>query len=149
MNKNTSIKEVITYFQPFGKFIFPIAYTNPSHLTISNISSLLPYHSHINADTTLAVLNYMKDKYDKKETIFYDIYSEQEKREDPSKKETGLFFFKGKKNAPFAIVNAGGGFSYVGSIHESFPHALYLSQQGYNAFPCTIGQVMAIWLCKI
>lgn len=50
------------------------------------------------------------------------------------KEKTGLFFFKGKKNAPFAIINAGGGFSYVGSIHESMPHALFLSKQGYNGF---------------
>ena len=31
-------------------------------------------------------------------------------------------------------VEAGGGFAYVGAIHDSFPHALALSQMGYNAF---------------
>ena len=40
----------------------------------------------------------------------------------------------GNRNAPFAICNAGGGFSYVGAMHDSFPHALELSKQGYNAF---------------
>ena len=29
---------------------------------------------------------------------------------------------------------AGGGFYYVGSIHESLPHALELSRMGYNGF---------------
>jgi acetyl esterase/lipase len=45
-----------------------------------------------------------------------------------------LFFFRGKAGAPFAIVAPGGGFSYVGSVHEGFPHALEISNRGYNAF---------------
>jgi acetyl esterase/lipase len=49
-------------------------------------------------------------------------------------RNTGLFFFRGNSNAPFAICNAGGGFSYVGAMHDSFPHALELSKLGYNAF---------------
>lgn len=28
----------------------------------------------------------------------------------------------------------GGGFAYVGAMHDSFPHALELSRKGYNAF---------------
>ena len=28
----------------------------------------------------------------------------------------------------------GGGFSYVGSVHEGFPYAVAISKQGYNAF---------------
>ena len=34
----------------------------------------------------------------------------------------------------FAVCNAGGGFAYVGAMQDSFPHALELSKQGYNAF---------------
>ncbi|MCM1050301.1 MAG: hypothetical protein NC433_17975 [Clostridiales bacterium] len=32
------------------------------------------------------------------------------------------------------MVNAGGGFMYVGAMHDSFPHALELSKMGYNGF---------------
>ena len=32
------------------------------------------------------------------------------------------------------MCNAGGGFAYVGAMHDSFPHALELSKKGYNAF---------------
>ncbi len=32
------------------------------------------------------------------------------------------------------MCNAGGGFAYVGAMHDSFPHALELSKRGYNAF---------------
>lgn len=53
---------------------------------------------------------------------------------DPAKADTGLFFFKGEEGAPFAICNAGGGFAYVGAMHDSFPHTLELSKKGYNAF---------------
>ena len=36
------------------------------------------------------------------QTIFYDIYSEQEKKTDPAKEDTGLFFFKGNEGEKFA-----------------------------------------------
>lgn len=68
------------------------------------------------------------------ETIFYDIYTEAEKQADPDKADTGLFFFQGNLGAKFAVVNAGGGFAYVGAMHDSFPVALELSKKGYNAF---------------
>lgn len=68
------------------------------------------------------------------ETIFYDIYSDEEKRKDPRKRDTGLFFFHGKLDSPFAVCNAGGGFVYVGAMCDSFPQALELSKMGYNAF---------------
>jgi acetyl esterase/lipase len=45
-----------------------------------------------------------------------------------------LFFFKGNPGEKFAVLNAGGGFAYVGAMHDSFPHALELSKKGYNAF---------------
>jgi acetyl esterase/lipase len=66
--------------------------------------------------------------------IFYDFYTEQEKQVAPAKESTGLFFFRGKPGAPFAIVCPGGGFSYVGSLHEGFPIAQRISKFGLNAF---------------
>lgn len=76
----------------------------------------------------------MRNQAENGDTIFYDIYTEEEKAADPAKKDTGLFFFKGNPGTKFAIVNAGGGFAYVGAMHDSFPHALELSKMGYNAF---------------
>ncbi|MHC1770935.1 MAG: alpha/beta hydrolase [Flexilinea sp.] len=134
---DTAVLDVINnpLFGGFGKFIFPIGRGLPdSGMKLSNIGSLLPYHNNIDTDTTVRVINYMLDEVSKGHTIFYDIYSDGEKQADPSKEDTGLFFFRGVPDAPFAIVSAGGGFSYVGSIHESFPMTLELSQKGYNAF---------------
>ena len=70
---------------------------------------------------------------------FYPIYTEEEMQENPELRDTGLFFFRGQPGVPFAIVNAGGGFAYVGAIHESLPHALALSERGYNGFALIYG----------
>ena len=45
-----------------------------------------------------------------------------------------MFFFRGKPGAPFAVIAPGGGFAYVGSLHEGFPYAVEISNRGYNAF---------------
>ena len=68
------------------------------------------------------------------QTVFLDLYTESEKNADPRKRDTGLFFFKGRPGARFALCCAGGGFAYVGAMHDSFPHALELSKKCYNAF---------------
>lgn len=44
------------------------------------------------------------------------------------------WYSKGEPGAKFAVCNVGGGFAYVGAMHDSFPHALELSKKGYNAF---------------
>ena len=101
---------------------------------IKNIQILLPYHSHIVPDIALSAMNRMIDDINQGQTIFYNIYSEQQKAQSPDKNSTGLFFFRGKKDAPFAIVCPGGGFEYVGAVHEGFPYAAEISRQGYNVF---------------
>jgi acetyl esterase/lipase len=119
----------------FGRLLLPWddrRYDNS--LRLSDIGSLLPYHSHVNPATVVDALNHMIDDVDRGRTIFYDIYEEADKKKDPTKLHTGLFFFRGKPGAPFAIVAPGGGFSYVGSVHEGFPYAAAISRRGYNAF---------------
>lgn len=136
VTKDNTIEEVINIpkFKEFKNFIFPLDYNNDTNLTLDNIGSLLPYHNYINTNTTLEVINYMIDEANNNNQIFYNIYTDEEKEEDSTLNNTGLFYFKGKENMPFAIICAGGGFSYVGSIHEAYPHALELSKMGYNAF---------------
>lgn len=85
-------------------------------------------------ERTVEICNYLKGQALLGEPVFLDIYTDEEKAADPRKADTGLFFFRGKPGAKTAIVNAGGGFYYVGAIHDSFPHALELSKRGYNAF---------------
>lgn len=132
--KNSKITDVINdeAFSDWGRLLFPANKSYYSGTTLGNLS--LTWYSNINADKTVEIANYLKEQSLNGEQVFYDIYTDAEKKADPDKENTGLFFFKGEENKPFAICNAGGGFAYVGAMHDSFPHALELSKKGYNAF---------------
>lgn len=119
-------------FDGFGRLIFPVDEGYYSGETLGDLR--LTWYSNIDPDKTVEICSYFKDRAQGGEVIFYDIYTNEEKLGDPAKMDTGLFFFKGEPGAKFAICNAGGGFSYVGAMHDSFPHALELSKMGYNAF---------------
>jgi acetyl esterase/lipase len=125
-------------FAGFGRLVLPGCdgqYDTNMHL--DGIGPLLPLHNRIAPATTVRVLNQMIDEIDAGTTIFYDFYTDQQKRDDPRKESTGLFFFRGTPGAPFAVICPGGGFTYVGSIHEGFPYAVELSGKGFNAFVLT------------
>lgn len=131
---DTRIEDVIQdpAFGNFGRLLFPADKGYYSGDTLGKLS--LTWYSNINPDRTVEIANYLKERAESGDTVFYDIYSDEEKAQDPDKKDTGLFFFRGNKGAKTAIVNAGGGFVFVGAMHDSFPHALELSKKGYNAF---------------
>jgi acetyl esterase/lipase len=102
-------------------------------MRLTDIGALLPYHSHVNPDVVVSALNRMIDDATVGKTVFYDIYTKAQKQAEPTRENTGLFFFRGKSDAPFAVIAPGGGFSYVGSVHEGFPYAVEISNRGYNA----------------
>lgn len=116
-------------FDDYGRLIFPLNTGYWSGTTLEQLA--LTWYNYIDPDKTVEVCNYLRAHAD---NCFIDIFTEAEKQSNPELRNTGLFFFRGNSNAPFAICNAGGGFSYVGAMHDSFPHALELSKQGYNAF---------------
>lgn len=73
-------------FKSFGKFLFPIGYRSiDDGWTLKDVSRLLPYHSNISVEETQNVLNYFH-KEAQERPVFYDIYTEEEKRKDRSKK---------------------------------------------------------------
>ena len=132
--EDTLISDVISdpVFADYGRLIFPI---NPYYMSGSTLGDLgLTWYSGIRPEKTVEICNYLRAHAAAGEVIFYDIYTDAEKAADPDKEDTGLFFFKGNPGERFAVVNAGGGFAYVGAMHDSFPHALELSKKGYNAF---------------
>jgi acetyl esterase/lipase len=103
-------------------------------MRLSDVGALLPYHSRVDPNVVVASLNRLIDDGSRGRTVFYDFYTAAEKRGDSSLENTGLFFFRGKAGAPFALISPGGGFAYVGSVHEGFPYAVEISNAGYNAF---------------
>ncbi len=137
LTTHDTVRDIVNHpaFKGFSRLILPgdddtYQYDTP----LTNVRSLMPYHSHINPDTVVSALNHMIDEVKDGTTVFYDFYTEQQKQRDPAKKFTGLFFFRGEPGAPFAIVCPGGGFSYIGSLHEGFPLALEIRRKKYNAF---------------
>jgi len=122
-------------FAGFGRLILPWddrAYD--SSVRLRDIGALLPYHTHVNPGDVLTALNRMIDDASSAKTVFYDFYTRTQKQQEPSRENTGLFFFRGKPGAPFAVIAPGGGFAYIGAVHEGFPYAAAISKQGYNAF---------------
>lgn len=132
-----SIRDLVDHpaFNGFSQLMLPTERdTRDLDTPLSNVRSLMPYHDHVNPDAVVAALNHMIDEVNDGRTVFYDFYTEQQKREDPEKENTGLFFYRGAKGAPFAVVCPGGGFAYVGSLHEGFPLASEISRKKLNAF---------------
>ncbi len=123
-------------FGSFGRLLFPVDRNVPESMTLAQVSTSNVYmwYPYIRVEKTVEILNYLHSQALKGEQIFYNIYSPDEIEADPSKADTGIFVFRGEAGKPFAITNAGGGFAYVGAMHDSFPHSLELSKAGYTAF---------------
>lgn len=121
-------------FEGYGRLLFPADKNISDNLTLGDVGDILTWYSYVNPDRTVSIVNELRERAVSGEQIFYDIYTEEEKKADPDKGNTGLFYFKGTPGEKFAITNAGGGFMYVAAMHDSFPHAQELSKKGYNAF---------------
>jgi acetyl esterase/lipase len=137
LTTGNTVRDIVNHpaFKGFGELLLPLDDNTGSYDTkLSDIGSLMPYHSHVDPDIVIDAVNHLIDEVSNNKTICYDFYTEQQKQQDPNKRYTGLFFFRGNADAPFAIVCPGGGFSYVGSLHEGFPIAREISKKGFNAF---------------
>ncbi len=136
--ENSTVAQVINEpeFEDFGRLIFPVDLNISGSMTLKQVSgsSVYMWYSNIKSEKTVEIINYLKNERMKGNKIFYNIYSDQQIAKDPSKRDTGLFFFRGEPGKEFAINNAGGGFYYVGAMHDSFPHALEICKNSYNAF---------------
>lgn len=134
--KDSKVSDVIenTSFYSFGSLIFPVDRTIDKNMTLATVGDIYIWYNYINPDKTVEIVNFLKQEADSGKQIFYNIYTEEEMKKDPEKRNAGIFYFRGKENSKFAILNAGGGFMYVGDMQDSFPHALELSKNGYNAF---------------
>lgn len=130
----------------WGRMLFPITFdVPPDDVPLSRVGDYLPWYSYVDVSATVAVVRDVLTRAGAGERVFLPIYSEREMAATDGQqvgyrlRDTGLFFFPARglaegERAPFAIVSAGGGFAYVGSMHDSFPHCLWLAQHGVNAF---------------
>lgn len=122
-------------FQGFGSHMLPwnsgflAAVTKPL-----SISYLMPKIELGNLDNIIDGFNFLIDCANQKELSYYSFYSKQQMEEEPSKKNMGILFLRGKAGAPFAFLCPGGGFVSVEANHEGYPVAKRLHEQGYNVF---------------
>lgn len=131
------VRDIVNHpaFKGFGELLLSRDDNSGYYNTpLLNVGSLMPYHGHVEPEIVVGAINRMIDEVNDGKTIFYDFYTNVQKQQAPDKNYTGLFYFRGKPGAPFAIVCPGGGFSYVGSLHEGFPLAQRISELGLNAF---------------
>ena len=138
IKEEDKVNDVINHpaFKGFGFYLFPWNDNQrySKDLTMKEAPSLNLWHTNYNSTEEVNGLNRLIDDINKGYKVFYDIYSEEEKKLDPYKKYTGLFYLRGKKNAPYMIMLPGGGFYYVGTLHEGLPVAQEINKYGYNAF---------------
>jgi acetyl esterase/lipase len=121
-------------FAGFGRLLLPWDDRRyDGTMPLRSIGSLHPYHSNVGPIVVVSSLNRMIDDASVGRRVFHDVYTDAQKNAEPSRKDTGLFFFHGKPGAPFAVIAPGGGFAYVASMHEGFPYAVEINKRGYNA----------------
>lgn len=115
--------------KPFAAHLLPTPRDALSRVSFRDVNSLMPWHKHVQPHVVVRALNRIIDDEAAGKPVFYPFHSRSPEREN-----TGLFLFRGKPGTPFALICPGGGFRYVGSLHEGFPLAQFLSDHGYNAF---------------
>ena len=119
MTRNTTVGEVTANpaLGDFGRLLFPVDRNVSENMTLEEVSSSSVYvwYSHIQPDKTAEIVDNVISRAEQGQQVFYPIYTEAEMEADPSKRDTGLLFFRGEPGEKFAVVNAGGGFMYVGT----------------------------------
>jgi acetyl esterase/lipase len=135
----TRLSEVMGFdeFAGYGSLLFPSGRRITRDMTVADTARLLPYHSNIRPAEVADTLNGMRADAGRGSLSFHRLYNVREIARDPGKADVGVFFFRGRRDAPLAVVSPGGGFAYVGLIHEGFPYARAITAQGYNSFVLT------------
>jgi hypothetical protein len=92
-NLDSKIKDVINdpIFNGYGKLLFPVERGYYSGNTLKELK--LTWYSNISPSKTVEIVNYLYNKAKEGNKIFYDIYSEEEKRKDKNKRKYRFIFF--------------------------------------------------------
>lgn len=137
-NENDLVVNILNSpaFEGNGRFLFPWDDTNryTPDMTLADVAELMLWHTNMNPKEMVDGINVLVDEVNAGQDVFYDIYSEEEKEEDPTKVHTKLIFMRGKPGAPFVLIVPGGGGYYVATMHAGLPVAKKFIEHGYNAF---------------
>ena len=103
-------------------------------MRLRNVGSLLPYHSHVDPRTVVSALNRMIDDVNNGKTDLLRVLHRGREEGAADEVKHGPVLLSWEARSALCGHFPGGGFSYVGSVHEGFPYAVAISKQGYNAF---------------
>lgn len=121
---NSTIQDVISHpaFRGFGRFILPLDRgTADLRMPLSRMGTLLFYHSHVNPEKAVEIINRMVEEAGTGRQIFYSFYSGKQKRQDASRENTGLFFFRGKPGPPLRLSALVAVFPMWAPFMKAFP----------------------------
>jgi acetyl esterase/lipase len=137
---DTTIGELLRRpeFDGYAEYLLPLEFGYRDDWTMRDIPRLLPYHTGVDPESSVAILNRLSERARRGEKVWIDL----------GREDVGLFAFPGRKGAPFVIVCPGGGFAYVGSIHEGFPYAEAFAAEGMNAFVLQYRTGSGRWACE-
>lgn len=132
LNSSMTFKELAaasSYQDKISKYIFVNGDTMPDYdaMTLGGMAFE-------NGRLILQALQSLEDAHDAGCDRDYKIYSEEEIRETPSKGDVRLFFFPGKKDAPYVLLVPGGAYVQVWSWTEGFESAMEFNKNDINAF---------------
>lgn len=85
-------------------------------------------------DTIPSGINQMILNRQKDTQIRYEIWNEEEQREQPGKETVSLYHFPAEVKGPFAVICSGGAYGMVASLSEGYPVAAELNKLGITAF---------------
>lgn len=120
-------------FKEFSKFIQPWKDTKNRIVTPYLPLSVVCAANHVDADSITEGFNFIIQQ-SREQDIFFDIYTAEEKKEDPSKENTGLYFIPGDPDKPFVLLVSGGAFQSVCNFLEAFPVSQLMHEAGCNVF---------------
>ena len=86
LNADDSIRELLGHpaFAGFARLLLPWEGRRyDEDMRLSDIGSLLPYHSHVDPETVVGALNRMIDDVNNGHAVFYPFYSEEQKQGQP------------------------------------------------------------------
>jgi len=110
VSTSNTVRDIIDYpaFEGFGQFILPLELGYDENMPLTRVESLLPYHSNVKPDEVVNAINTMIDEVNDGQTIFYDYYTDAQKRKDLDRASTGLFYFRGNPGAhlPWCALEA-------------------------------------------
>ena len=89
---DTPIENVIRnpVFENYGRLLFPLEKWYYSGSTLKQLR--LVWYNNMDPEETVEIVNTLWQRVSGGETVFYNIYTQEEKAADPAKEDTGLFF---------------------------------------------------------